>query len=139
MHFNVLTHQIFSTNKKLNRNFCHYIGLGTCNDWKVLDPAIVSSSKHFPLSNLPPRDPYSPLQHLGNPGHIANGQLRSGYDYQNTAFTNFTQHIQPNLNNFTSHLAASQHFSWLGNELNTQISSPPGFRSANQNTKQQEC
>lgn len=113
------------------------VGLGTCNDWKILDPAIVSSSRHFSLAtNMPPiRDPYS----LSQQQQQQQQQHLRSFDYTN-AFTNFTQHIQPNLNGFTQHLNTHQNLNnWLGNELNGQISSPPGFRSSNQNTKQQEC
>lgn len=97
--------------------FC-FLGLGTCNDWKVLDPAIVSSSRHFSLASNMPAAPYN-----------LNPQQHRSFDYTN-AFSNF---LQPNLNGFHHH----QNFNnWLGNEP---ISSPPGFRSSNQNTKQQEC
>lgn len=109
-----------------------FIGMNSCNDWKVLDPAIVSSSRHFPLANIQPviRDHFSaPLPHLQN-----GGPVRS-YEYtHNNTFSNFTQHIQPNINGY-----ASQNLNWLNNDLSSQISTPPGFRSSAQNTKQQEC
>lgn len=81
------------------------------------------------------RDPYTTTLTQQQQQH-----LRS-FDYVN-AFSNFTQHIQPNLNGFTQHLNGHHHhqnLNWLGNDLGAQISSPPGFRSSNQNTKQQEC
>lgn len=108
-------------------------GLGACNDWKVLDPAIVSSSRHFPLANMTPLHETYNLQ-----------QQRSYNDYNttNNSFTNFSQQLQqqqqqqPNGFNF---LNTQQNLNWLGNELNSQISSPPGFRGTAQATKQQEC
>lgn len=104
------------------------LGLGTCNDWKILDPAIVSSSRHFSLATNMPQ--YQQQQQQ---------QIRSSFDYTN-AFTNFTQHLQPNFTHTTTTTHHHQNLNnWLGNELNGQISSPPGFRSSNQNTKQQEC
>lgn len=90
----------------------------------MLDPAIVSSSRHFSLAtNMPtPQFNFQQQPQQQQQQHLQNRT----YDY---AFSNF---IQPNLNGFTHH----HHQNWLGNE---QISSPPGFRSSNQNTKQQEC
>lgn len=133
----------FYWHKQLNKFFA---GLGTCNDWKILDPAIVSSSRHFSLAtNMPQiRDPYTTLtQQQQQQQHQQQQHLRSSFDYAN-AFSNLTQHIQPNingLNGFTQHLNVHQNnLNWLGNDLvGAQISSPPGFRSSNQNTKQQEC
>ncbi|KAF5290119.1 hypothetical protein FQA39_LY14900 [Lamprigera yunnana] len=110
---------------------------GTCNDWKVLDPAIVSSSRHCLLSNMRPREHYNNMQSVAATAaqQLQNGPLRS-YDYQN--FSNYTPQIPANYNNF-SHINNHQNLNWLGNELNSQISSPPGFRTNNQATKQQEC
>ncbi|KAB0791482.1 hypothetical protein PPYR_03282 [Photinus pyralis] len=102
-------------------------GLGTCNDWKVLDPAIVSSSRHFMLSNMQSREQFNGMQQPTQ--QLQNGPVRS-FDY-----TNYNQQMQPNYNNFSHH----QNLNWLGNELNSQISSPPGFRTNSQSTKQQEC
>lgn len=68
--------------------------------------------------------------------------LRS-FEYNNTnnGFSNgYTQLQQPNINNYTQHMNTQQnHLNWFNSsDLNSQISSPPGFRS-NQTTKQQEC
>ncbi|CAH1111950.1 unnamed protein product [Psylliodes chrysocephalus] len=113
----------------------------TCNDWKVLDPAILSSSRHYPLANMPQiRDHYSNLSQLGTQQQIQNGGAPSlrPYEYTNSAFSNFTQQLQqPNFNNF-SHINSQQNLNWFSNDLNSQISSPPGFRN-NPATKQQEC
>lgn len=64
-----------------------------------------------------------------------NGPIRS-FDYSN--FSNFNPQLQSNYNNI-SHINTQQNLNWLGSELNTQITSPPGFRTNNQTTKQQEC
>lgn len=115
-----------------------------CNDWKILDPAILSSSRHYPLANYPMRDHYINNIQLGN--HIQQQppqqQLNNGhhqlrpFEYtSNNAFSNFTQQLQPSLNNL-AHMN-SQPLNWF-NDLNSQISSPPGFRN-NQTSKQQEC
>lgn len=103
-------------------------GIGPCNDWKVLDPAIVSSSPHFPLANMTRvHDQYNLPQ-------------RSFNDYtSNNSFANFSQQLQQQQPNGFNFLNTQQNLNWLGNELNTQISSPPGFRGAAQATKQQEC
>ncbi|KAJ8953681.1 hypothetical protein NQ314_007289 [Rhamnusium bicolor] len=109
----------------------------TCNDWKVLDPAILSSSRHYPLANMPPiRDHYPNVTQLGTQ-QIQNGPPLRSYEYTNNAFSNFTQQLQPNFNNF-SHLNSPQNLNWFSSDLNSQISSPPGFRNS-QTTKQQEC
>ncbi|KAJ8980410.1 hypothetical protein NQ317_009405 [Molorchus minor] len=111
----------------------------TCNDWKVLDPAILSSSRHYPLANMAPpiRDHYPNVTQLGTQ-QIQNGAapLRP-YEYTNNAFSNFTQQLQPNFNNFT-HLNSPQNWFSSDININSQISSPPGFRNS-QTTKQQEC
>lgn len=118
-------------------------GLAPVNDWTTLDPAIVTSSRHFPLVNLQPlREQYnSPFQQLQQPS-----QLRSTYsDFQTSAFANTytTQHLQQNYqNNGYSHLGAQQNgLNWYGADLQNQISSPPGFRPAGvmAQSKTQEC
>lgn len=112
----------------------------SCNDWKVLDPAILSSSRHYPLANMPPiRDHYSNVTtQLGTQQQLQNGAPLRSYEYTNNAFSNFTQQLQqPNFNNF-SHLNSPQNLNWFSSDLNSQISSPPGFRNS-QTTKQQEC
>uniref|UniRef100_V5GR05 CCR4-NOT transcription complex subunit 4 n=1 Tax=Anoplophora glabripennis TaxID=217634 RepID=V5GR05_ANOGL len=110
----------------------------SCNDWKVLDPAILSSSRHYPLANMPPiRDHYSNVTQLGTQQQLQNGAPLRSYEYTNNAFSNFTQQLQPNFNNF-SHLSSPQNLNWFSSDLNSQISSPPGFRNS-QTTKQQEC
>ncbi|CAG9861293.1 unnamed protein product [Phyllotreta striolata] len=105
----------------------------TCNDWKVLDPAILSSSRYYPQL----RDHYSNLSQVGLQ-QIQNGGAASlrPYEYTNNAFSNFTQ-LQPNFNNY-SHLNSQQNVNWFSNDINSQITSPPGFRN-NPATKQQEC
>lgn len=109
----------------------------TCNDWKTLDPAILSSSRHYPLANMPPiRDHYPNITQLGTQ-QLQNGAPLRSYEYTNNAFSNFTQQLQPNFNNF-SHLNSQQNINWYNSELNSQISSPPGFRNS-QTSKQQEC
>ncbi|VEN34963.1 unnamed protein product [Callosobruchus maculatus] len=67
----------------------------TCNDWKVLDPAILSSSRHYPLAatNLPPQ-PSAPAPSLRDNFQQSFGQptqqSRSPLDYQtNSTFSNF--------------------------------------------------
>lgn len=113
-------------------------GLGTCNDWKVLDPAIVSSSRHFMLANMQqPREQFNNMQQAtaASTQQLQNGPVRS-FDYTN--LSNYNPQMQPNYNNF-SHINNHQNLNWLGNELSSQISSPPGFRTNNQATKQQEC
>nr|CAH7745106.1 unnamed protein product [Callosobruchus chinensis] len=128
----------------------------TCNDWKVLDPAILSSSRHYPLSatNLPPQPP-APAPSLRDNFQQSFGQptqqSRSPLDYQtNSTFSNFLQQ-QPQPPQQSSPFAGafshlnSQTMNWFGsspvagNDINAQISSPPGFRNAQQATKQQEC
>ncbi|CAH1997107.1 unnamed protein product [Acanthoscelides obtectus] len=129
----------------------------SCNDWKVLDPAILSSSRHYPLaaSNIPQQPPGPPpalrdnfQQAFAQP---APHQPRSPLDYQaNNTLSNFLQHQQlpqqssPFAGAF-SHLN-SQTINWPGssslvtnNDINGQISSPPGFRNAQQTTTKQEC
>lgn len=110
-----------------------------CNDWKVLDPAILTSSQHYPLANMSTMRDYTNLhqqqQMQNGPSH-----LRS-FDYNtNNAFSNAFTQLQPNINSFTQHLNTQQnHLNWFTSaDLNSQISSPPGFRT-NQTTKQQEC
>ncbi|XP_049824961.1 uncharacterized protein LOC109604174 isoform X2 [Aethina tumida] len=123
-------------------------------DWKVLDPAILSSSRHFSLaSNVAPmREHYPPNLQLGSqqiqqqqqPQNGIPPQLRN-FDFTNNAFSSFTQqfhqHQQPSYNSYTQQLnnLNQSSLNWFGGgELNTNtISSPPGFR--NQTTKQQEC
>lgn len=118
----------------------HNKGLGTCNDWKVLDPAIVSSSRHFLLANMQPREHFNNVPPIAAPATATTTQLQNGpvrsFDYPN--FSNYNPQLQANYNNF-SHINNHQNLNWLGNELNSQISSPPGFRTNNQATKQQEC
>lgn len=116
-------------------------------DWKVLDPAILSSSRNsYQLAQMPPppvRDPYNNPAMLGTQQIAQNGLMRTAFDYQqqsqhnNSPFSTFTQQIQPNYNTYT-HINTQQNLSWFTNDLNSQISSPPGFRSS-QATKQQEC
>ncbi|XP_023019993.2 CCR4-NOT transcription complex subunit 4 isoform X1 [Leptinotarsa decemlineata] len=107
----------------------------TCNDWKILDPAILSSSRHYPIANMPQiRDHYQDISQVGTQ---QNGAPLRPFDFTNNAFSNFTQQLQPNFNNF-SHINSQQGLNWFSNDLNPQISSPPGFRN-NQATKQQEC
>ncbi|XP_050314509.1 uncharacterized protein DDB_G0283357 isoform X2 [Anthonomus grandis grandis] len=120
----------------------------TCNDWKVLDPAILSSSRSYQLPQMPPsqgvRDPYA-MSPLGSQPQITqNGPVRP-YEFppnSSNPFSTFTQQIQqPNLNSFT-HLNTPQNvnnINWFApNDINSQISSPPGFRNS-QTSKQQEC
>ncbi|CAH0548687.1 unnamed protein product [Brassicogethes aeneus] len=109
-----------------------------CNDWKVLDPAILTSSRHFPLAaNMPQQQQHS---HLYN-GAQQQQQQQNGnrnFDFNNTAFSNFASQLQtqPSYSNNYSHIS-QPNLNWFGGEINTSISSPPGFR--NQATKQQEC
>lgn len=111
----------------------------TCNDWKVLDPAILTSTQHFSIPNMSTIRDYTNLnqqQQLHNgPSHVR------PFDYNtNNAFSNAFTQLQPNINSYT-HLNTQQqnHINWFtSTDLNSQISSPPGFR-ANQTTKQQEC
>ncbi|KAJ8917269.1 hypothetical protein NQ315_002286 [Exocentrus adspersus] len=106
----------------------------SCNDWKVLDPAILSSSRHYPLANMSPiRDHYSNATQQ----QLQNGAPLRSYEYTNNAFSNFAQQLQPNFNNF-SHLNSPQNLNWFSSDINSQISSPPGFRNS-QTSKQQEC
>ena len=109
------------------------VGTSTCNDWKVLDPAIVTSSRHLPLANMAPlRDHhYGPVPPLGN---TQNGPVRP-YDYTNSSYSSYT----PNFS-FATHLNQQQQLNnWLGSDLNAPVSSPPGFRSSSQAKQQQEC
>lgn len=116
----------------------------TCNDWKVLDPAILTSSQHYPLANMSTIRDYTTNLNQ-QPQQLQNGppHLRS-FEYNNTngGFSNgYTQLQQPNINNYTQHMNTQQtnHLNWFSSaDINSQISSPPGFRS-NQTTKQQEC
>ncbi|KAJ8939334.1 hypothetical protein NQ318_005695 [Aromia moschata] len=86
---------------------------------------------------MPPiRDHYQNVTQLGTQ-QIQNGAPLRSYEYTNSAFSNFTQQLQPNFNNF-SHLNSPQNLNWFNNDINSQISSPPGFRNS-QTTKQQEC
>ncbi|ERL94584.1 hypothetical protein D910_11861 [Dendroctonus ponderosae] len=112
----------------------------TCNDWKVLDPAILSSSRSYQLPTVPPVPDAYNIPPLANQQITHNSQLRS-YDYppSNNPFSTFAQ--QPNYNSFTQ-LNTPQNvnnLNWFtANDINSQISSPPGFRN-NQTSKQQEC
>lgn len=130
------------------------------NDWKNLDPAILSSSRHYnPLIPSVPavcrevtNNPYmhQPQTGLGlnnlvsNIGNI-NGnqsgsttgtnspQLRAAppaFEYQNGAPSSFMSFASQIHNGYGGQT------SWFGNDFG-QISSPPGFR--NSQTKQQEC
>ncbi|XP_022907066.1 serine/threonine-protein kinase pakD [Onthophagus taurus] len=117
-------------------------GMGACNDWKVLDPAIVSSSsRYFSLSSVPQplRDHYGMTQQQQNgPSRqfeFGGGQ-QSGYHPNGGLIGQMQQQQQPSQGyNF-----AQQNLHWLGAELGSQISTPPGFRSQGQATKQQqEC
>lgn len=121
--------------------------MGACNDWKVLDPAIVSSSsRYFSIANV--REQYNPLQQqLGvqqgqnqqpQQQPQQNGPIRNSYDFTSNTFSNLN-HIQPNYNFSFSNNTTQQNLPWLGTDLSSQISSPPGFRSNSQATKQQEC
>ncbi|XP_045466402.1 uncharacterized protein LOC123675156 isoform X2 [Harmonia axyridis] len=126
------------------------------NDWKNLDPAILSSSRHFPLANMSapsirehstyPNLALNSLANLNSQTSPTTQNVRP-HSYMNgttdfstaNLFSNFAQQIQqPNLNGFTTH--TNQLNSWFTNEAfsNTNnITSPPGFR--NSQTKQQEC
>ncbi|XP_044764021.1 uncharacterized protein LOC123320695 isoform X2 [Coccinella septempunctata] len=131
------------------------------NDWKNLDPAILSSSRHFPLANItaPPIREHSTYQNLTqqslnglanlNPQTSPTTQTQNvrPHSYMNGStdfstaniFSNFTQQLQqPNLNGFTT-THTNQLNNWFTNEAfsNTNITSPPGFR--NSQSKQQEC
>lgn len=133
------------------RCLCSFPGMAnTCNDWKVLDPAILSSSRSYQLPQMPSaavRDPYASIPPLGNQQITQNGPVRP-FDYppsNSSPFSAFTQQLQqqqqPNYNSFT-HLNTPQNVSNLNwftaNDINSQISSPPGFRNS-QTSKQQEC
>lgn len=122
-----------------------FADLNSCNDWKDFDSAIVTTSRHYPLVT-PISNTFRSLQQLGTQ-QIPNGSLRS-HEYTNNGYSNFTQLQQPNYNGYSSsHLNSTTttttqqqpNLSWFTSELNTQISSPPGFRSTNQTSKQQEC
>ncbi|KYB26978.1 uncharacterized protein Cnot4 isoform X1 [Tribolium castaneum] len=117
----------------------------SCNDWKDFDSAIVTTSRHYPIMG-PINNPFRSLQQQLGTQQIPNGSLRS-HEFTNNAFSNFTQQLQqqqPSYSNYSSHLnnttqQQQQNLSWFTSELNTQISSPPGFRTATQTSKQQEC
>ncbi|XP_044260641.1 uncharacterized protein LOC123008718 [Tribolium madens] len=116
--------------------------VNSCNDWKDFDSAIVTTSRHYPIMG-PINNPFRSLQQQLGTQQIPNGSLRS-HEFTNNAFSNFTQQLQqqPNYTNYSSHLNTTtqqQNLSWFTSELNTQISSPPGFRTATQTSKQQEC
>ncbi|XP_060534137.1 uncharacterized protein LOC132706675 isoform X2 [Cylas formicarius] len=93
----------------------------TCNDWKVLDPAILSASSRNYQMAPPLRDQSGPQQQ----------QQQRSYD-STSAFSAYAQ-LQPSNFNSFAHPTL-----WYGNDLNAQISSPPGFRNS-QTSKQQEC
>lgn len=137
--------------------FLFIVGLATtCNDWKEFDSAIVTTSRHYPLiPNLPPiRDHFT--TNLQQQQQL--GPLRSPHDFttNSNAFSSFTTQLQQqqqhhqqqsNFTNFPQQQQQQQlqqqqqqpNLSWFSSELNTQISTPPGFRNTNQATKQQEC
>lgn len=135
--------------KKLIINyFVVFVGLAPVNDWTTLDPAIVSSSRHFPLVNLQPqtlREQFNPFNQQINPNQ--QNQIR-GFEYQNNSYTNNynNQHTtavpQSYSNNGYTHLT-SQHngINWYNAaEIQNQISSPPGFRQQSvAQSKPQEC
>ncbi|KAL3270815.1 hypothetical protein HHI36_021336 [Cryptolaemus montrouzieri] len=134
------------------------------NDWKNLDPAILSSSRHYQLANNisnPSVREHSAYQNLAQPinnltGNLSNlsnsqtspttqsasPQMRP-HSYMNgttdfntsNLFSNFAQQIQPNMNGFSQ----LNQPSWFASEgySNSNITSPPGFR--NSQSKQQEC
>lgn len=125
------------------------------NDWKNLDPAILSSSRHFPLANIPapPHSNYpnlaqqslnslSSLNPQTSPNNTQNvrphSYLNGATDFSTTnIFSNFAQQLQqPNMNGFTTH--TNQLNSWFTNDSfsNTNITSPPGFRNSQ---SKQEC
>ncbi|XP_066251946.1 homeobox protein 5 isoform X2 [Euwallacea similis] len=117
----------------------------TCNDWKVLDPAILSSSRSYQVPQMAPavRDPFTSVPPLNSQQINQNGPVRP-FDFPpaNNPFSTFTQQLQQQPNfNFT-HLNQPQNvnnLNWFtANDINSQISSPPGFRNS-QTSKQQEC
>lgn len=124
--------------------------LNSFNDWKDFDSAIVTAARHHPLNMPPARDHFTSLQQQlssqQQQQQMPNGSLRS-HDYTNNPFSNFAQQLQqPTYNGYPSQQQQQQqqqqqpqNLSWFTNELNSQISSPPGFRSTNQTSKQQEC
>lgn len=117
------------------------VGLAPVNDWTTLDPAIVSSSRHFPLVNLPVREQYrSPFQQQVQQASAS--QLQAYSDYQTSTFNYSSHNVQQNCQNGGyAHLAQPNGLNWYGSELQSQISSPPGFRQAGvvAQTKSQEC
>lgn len=106
----------------------------------------MTAARHHPLGMPPARDHFTSLQQQlvsqqQQQQQIQNGSLRS-HDYTSNPFANFTQQLQqPSYNGYPSQQQQQQpqNLSWFTNELNSQISSPPGFRSTNQTSKQQEC
>lgn len=133
------------------------LGLAPVNDWMTLDPAIVSSSRHFPLASLQPlRDQYGPFQQQQpQQQQQQTGPTLRGYDFQSTqqqqpqqtnGYTNNTyvsqsqqQQQQQQLQSYNTNSYTAQHnlasqpangLSWYGTDLHAQISSPPGFRQA---------
>ncbi|CAG9772752.1 unnamed protein product [Ceutorhynchus assimilis] len=124
----------------------------TCNDWKVLDPAILSSSRSYQVPQMaqggPPtvRDPYAaPIPPLGTQ-QITSQQQQNGpmrpFDYppsNNSPFSAFTQVQQPGYSNAFAPQQNVNNMPWFtANDINSQISTPPGFRNS-QTSKQQEC
>lgn len=79
-------------------NLAQNSGLGVCNDWTTLDPAIVSSSRHFPLVNMGTiREQYgSNLQQLSASNTVNNSvSTLRGLDFTTTPLqNNFTQQSQ---------------------------------------------
>lgn len=138
------------------------LGLAPVNDWMTLDPAIVSSSRHFPLASLQPlRDQYGPFQQQQpQQQQQQTGPTLRGYDFQSpqqqqpqtNGYTNNTyvsQSQQQQLQSYNTNSYTAQHnqpangLSWYGTDLHAQISSPPGFRQATatvtSQSKTQEC
>ncbi|XP_017781339.1 PREDICTED: uncharacterized protein LOC108566127 [Nicrophorus vespilloides] len=114
-------------------------------DWKVLDPAILSSRRHVPHI-----DHYTNGLQLGatsqpqqnGPTTTAATQQRQQYDsyHQHNGFTTHNGSNSASSSLGFSHLNGGQSLNWLGTELNTQIPTPPGFRTSGQAAKQQqEC
>ncbi|KAL1501219.1 hypothetical protein ABEB36_006587 [Hypothenemus hampei] len=132
----------------------------TCNDWKNLDPAILSSSRSFQLPQMAPNQQQQQQQQQQRAGDLygmTQQQINGGgipslrpFDYAgNNSFSAFAQQLQqqqqPSFggNSAFAHLNnQTQSVNWFatGTDLNSQISSPPGFRNGQQASKQQqEC
>lgn len=93
------------------------------------------------MANIPIRESFSNIQQINTQQQQQQQQQQlqnnRPYDFTtNNTFSNFTQ-LQPNFNNFT-HLNTQSNINWFSSDLNSQLSSPPGFRNS-QTSKQQEC